>query len=198
LLGLDKAFGYSSGWARYVLTATNLHKTLEEFRMEWADLMAKAGASLTNANATPLIERATKFRSDVEGLVLQETKDWVSEFQNGMVQMEKDVAAQLASLKTHVDKTIQARQAAEQPGAIRLQIQNAAKADPPTPISVLLTDAKDETTQEKTTGATWTKLNVLPGQYKIKIQATVNGQSAEDQKVALVEPGKVAEVQLTL
>src|SRR6478672_7392141 len=23
LLGLDKAFGYSSGWARYVLTATN-------------------------------------------------------------------------------------------------------------------------------------------------------------------------------
>jgi len=97
-----------------------------------------------------------------------------------------------------VDKTIQARAAAEQPGAIQLQIQNAAKADPGTTISVFLTDAKDVTTQEKATGSTWTKLNILPGQYKIKIQATVKGQSAEDQKVALVEPGKVTDVQLTL
>lgn len=198
LLGLDKAFGYSSGWARYVLTATNLHKMLEEFRMDWADLMAKAGTPLTNANATPLIERATKFRNDVEALVLQETKDWVTEFQNSMVQMEKDVAAQLASLRTEVDKTIEARQAAQQPGAIQLQIQNAAKANPAIPIIVFLTDAKDKTTEEKTSGTTWTKLNLLPGLYKIKIQATVNGQIVEDQTVASVEPGKVTNVQLAL
>jgi hypothetical protein len=198
LLGLDKAFGYSSGWARYVLAATNIHKTLEEFRMDWAELMAKAGAALTIESVTPLIDRATKFRHDVEALVLQETKDWVTEFQNSMVQMEKDVAAQVAALKTQVDKTIQARAAAEQPGAIQLQIQNAAKADPGTTISVFLTDAKDVTTQEKATGSTWTRLNILPGQYKIKIQATVKGQSAEDQKVALVEPGKITDVQLTL
>ncbi len=198
LLGLDKAFGYSSGWARYVLTATNLHKTLEEFRLEWAELMAKAGTPLTSANVQPLIERATKFRGDVEALVLQETKDWVTEFQNSMAQMEKDVAAQLASLKTQVDKTIQARQSAEQPGAIQLQIQNASKADPSTPIDVFLTDAKGVTTQEKATGTSWSKLNVLPGQYKIKIQATVKGQSAEDQKAVLIEPGKVNDLQLTL
>ena len=198
LLALDRAFGYSSGWARYVLTATSIHKALEEFRMEWAELTAKAGATLTLENVTPLIDRATKFRNDVEGMVLQETKDWVTEFQNSMAQMEKDVASQLAALKTQVDKTIQARAAAEQPGSLQLQVQNAAKADPGTTISVFLTDAKDITTQETATGATWTKLNLLPGQYKIKIQASVKGQSAEDQKVALVEPGKVTDVQLTL
>ena len=34
LLGLDKAFGYSSGWTRYVLTATSMTKLLHEFRMD--------------------------------------------------------------------------------------------------------------------------------------------------------------------
>jgi hypothetical protein len=43
LIGLDKTFGYSSGWARYVLTATNIRKSLEDFRLDWAELMAKAG-----------------------------------------------------------------------------------------------------------------------------------------------------------
>src|SRR5262249_42882887 len=122
LVGLDKAFGYSSGWARYVLTATKIRKALEEFRMDWVELMAKAGNPLRADTVTPLIERAKKFRVDVEALVLQETKDWVTEFQSSMAQMEKDVAAQLSTLKAQVDKTIQAREAASQPGAIQLSI----------------------------------------------------------------------------
>jgi len=103
LVGLDKAFGYSSGWTRYVLTATNLRKTLEEFRMDWTELMAKAGKDPTPDNVALLIERAKKFRADVDGLVLQETKDWVTEFQSNMAQLEKDVSTQLASLKSKVD-----------------------------------------------------------------------------------------------
>jgi len=43
LLGLDKAFGYSSGWTRYVLTATSMTKLLHEFRMDWVALSAAAG-----------------------------------------------------------------------------------------------------------------------------------------------------------
>src|SRR5262245_3480502 len=35
LIGIDKAFGLSSGWARYVLTATTIRKALQEFRMDW-------------------------------------------------------------------------------------------------------------------------------------------------------------------
>jgi hypothetical protein len=104
LFGLDKAFGYSSGWARYVLTATNIRRALEEFRMDWAELMVKAGTPPTAEDAALLIERAKKFRVDVESLVRQETKDWVMEFQSSMAQMEKDVAAQLSTLKTQVDK----------------------------------------------------------------------------------------------
>ena len=198
LVGLDKAFGFSSGWARYVLTATNIRKTLEEFRMEWAELMAKLGTSPTAESGGPLIDRARKFRSDVEALVLQETKDWVTEFQNSMVQMEKDIGAQLAALKAQVDKTAQAKVAAGQPGAIQLQIENASKADPGSKIKVTLTDGDGPPTEEMVSGQTWAKLNLSPAHYKLKIQATVKEQTVEDQKVVPVKPGEIANVQMAL
>lgn len=198
LLGLDKAFGYSSGWARYVLTATNIHRALEDFRMEWAELMAKAGTSPTAENVAPLIDRAKKFRTDVDALVLQETKDWVTEFQNSMGQMEKDIVAQVTALKDQVDKAARTKEAAEEPGSLQLQIQNASKTDTGTTVSVCLTDAQGKTIEETTSGQSWARLNLLPGQYKIRIQATVKGQSVEDQKVVPVKPGEIANVQLAL
>lgn len=198
LLGLDKAFGYSSGWARYVLTATNIRKSLEEFRMDWAELMAKAGTPLKTADqVAPLIERAKTFRSNVEGLVLQETKDWVTEFQSSMAQMEKDVAAQLSTLKAQVDKTIQEKEAASQPGAIQLTIVNPAKAAAGT-LKVTLTDSKNQSTQEAVTGSSWAKINLAPGQYQLAVEATVNTVQFVDQKVIIVEPGKTAPAQVTL
>jgi hypothetical protein len=198
LIGLDKAFGYSSGWARYVLTATNIRKSLEEFRMDWADLMAKAGTPLKTADqVTPLIERARQFRSDVEALVLQETKDWVTEFQSSMAQMEKDVAAQLSNLKAQIDKTIQAREATSQPGAIQLTIVNPTKAVAGT-LKVTLTDSKNQSVQGAVTGASWAKINLTPGQYQLTVEATINGQPFLDQKVVIVEPGKTATPQTTL
>lgn len=196
LVGLDKAFGFSSGWARYVLTATNIRRTLEEFRIEWAELMAKLGNSPTAESVAPLIDRARKFRIDVEALVLQETKDWVTEFQNSMVQMEKDIGAQVAALKAQEDKAAQAKGAAEQPGSIQLQIQNAANVDAGTAIKLFLTDGGGITTEEPVLGRAWAKLNLSPGQYKIRIQASVKGQIVEDQKVVAVQPGGIKEVQL--
>src|SRR5579859_321634 len=197
LLGLDKGFGFSSGWARYVLTATNIRKSLEEFRLDWTVLRAKAGTQPTPEGVAPLIERARQFRSDIESLVLQETKDWVTEFQSTMAQMEKDVAAQVSNLKAQVDKTIKEREAASQPGAIQLTIVNPAKAAAGS-LKVTLLDSKGQSQQELVTGATWPKINVAPGQYQLTIEATINGQPFVDHKVLTVESGKMATPQVTL
>ena len=166
--------------------------------MEWAGLLAKAGATPTSEGLTQLIDRASKFRTDVDALVLQETKDWVTEFQSSMTQMEKDIAAQISALKSQVDKAVQIKEAAEQPGSMQLQIQNASKVDVGTAISVYLTDAQDKTIQETASGQSWARLNLQPGQYKIKIQAAVGGQSVEDQKVISIKPGEIVPVQLAL
>jgi hypothetical protein len=111
--------------------------------------------------------------------------------------MEKDVAAQLSSLKAQVDKTIQVKEAASQPGAIQLSIQNAANADAGT-LKVTLTNSKNQTIQEAVAGASWTKINVVPGQYELKVDAIANGQAVQRSQVIIVKPGEVLSPQVTL
>jgi hypothetical protein len=195
LFGLDKTFGFSSGWARYVLTATNIRKMLEEFRMEWAELMAKAGTSLTADNVAPLLERAKKFRSDVEALVLQETKDWVTEFQSTMQQMEKDVAAQLSTLKAQVDKTIQEKEAAGKPGFIQLTIKDPNNKFASANLKVTLIDSNNQTVQgvqqQPVTSLAWSSPFVPPGTYQMKVEGTINNVQFLQTRSVTVKPGEM-------
>ena len=197
LLGLDKAFGYSSGWARYVLTATNIRKALEEFRLDWAELMAKAGTSLTGENAALLIERAKKFRIDVESLVLEETKDWVTEFQSSMAQMEKDVGAQLSALKTQVDKNIQTREAASQPGLIEITVTNADKADAGK-VQLRLEGPTKITAELEPGSKSYANENIPCGQYRVVISAKVGNKDVSAETPVVIKAGEILKTQLSL
>jgi len=55
-------------------------------------------------------------------MVAQETRDWAAEFQSNMAQMEKDLKAQLDSLKAQVDKGAKDKEAETKPGAIELTV----------------------------------------------------------------------------
>jgi len=198
LLALDKAFGFSSGWARYVMAATNIRKSLEEFRMDWAVLIANACPSPTPEQVAALIQRAKEFRVAVEGMVLQETKDWVSEFQNNIAQLEKDVTAQLAALKAQSEKAAQARDAASQPGSIQLTVPNADKSDNAT-IQIKLDDAAGPVVDEAVTGSkTWVRLNLIAGQYRVTVSATVSGKPVASTAVVIVKTGEIAQPEVPL
>jgi hypothetical protein len=197
LYGLDKAFGYSTGWARYVLAATNIRKTLEEFRMDWAELRAKVGTQLTPENVAPLLERAKKFRVDVEALVLQETKDWVTEFQSNTAQTEKDIAAQISTLKTQVDKTIQAKEATGQPGLIELNVTNADKADAGT-VQVKLDGPTTVSDSIQPGSTTLAKRGLIPGAYVLHVTGKFAGKDSSVQTTVTIKPGEVAKQQVAL
>jgi SMODS and SLOG-associating 2TM effector domain 2 len=76
LIGRDKAFGFSSGWTGYVLTATSMTKLLHEFRMDLVAFFAAADDPPRAEQRAGLIRRAKDFVSTIEGMVVQETKDW--------------------------------------------------------------------------------------------------------------------------
>jgi hypothetical protein len=196
LLGLDKGFGFSSGWARYVLTATNIRKSLEEFRLDWTVLRAKAGSPLTAENVAPLIERAKQFRSDVEGLVLQETKDWVTEFQSTMQQMEKDVAAQLSTLKAQVDKTIQEKEAAGKPGFVQLTIKDPNNKFANANLKITLIDSNNQAVQgvqqQPVTSLPWPSPFIPPGTYQVKVEGSVNNVQFSQTRSVTVKSGEMA------
>lgn len=193
LLGLDKGFGFSSGWARYVLTATNIRKSLEDFRLDWAVLRNKAGTPPTARSVVPLIERAKQFRSEVEGLVLQETKDWVTEFQSTMAQMEKDVAAQVSSLKAQVDKTISGKAAELEPGYVQLTLNDPNALIAKAQFTITLIDSDNTAVQQQDINSpNWTSDFVPAGLYKVKVEGSVNGKPFVETRNVTVKSGAEA------
>src|SRR5215470_16396054 len=99
-MGLDRCFGYSTGWIRYVTTAMAIEKSLEEFRLEWTRNMAKMrGTPPTTEQLETLIQTCAAFSLAIKSQVEQETKAWVLEFQNNLSQLEKDLQAKADEAK---------------------------------------------------------------------------------------------------
>jgi len=203
LLGLDKAFGYSTGWARYVLTATNIRKILEQFRLDWAELMMQSGISAQPANpitapqVAPLIECAMQFRTEVENQVLQETKDWITEFQTNTAQLEKDIATQIANLKTQVDKTIAARTAANQPGTIQLTVADPNNKAGSGGLQITLIDSTNKTIlQEPVILPNWASRFIAPGTYQMRL--TLNNAPVGSTPLVTVASGASATANITI
>jgi hypothetical protein len=99
-MGLDRFFGYSTGWIRYVTTAMAIDKSLEEFRLEWTRTMARMrGAPPTPEQVDALIQTCATFSLAIKSQVEQETKAWVVEFQTNLSQLEKDLQAKADEVK---------------------------------------------------------------------------------------------------
>ena len=99
-MALDRFFGYSTGWIRYVTTAMAIEKSLEEFRLEWTRNMAKMrGAQPTPEQLETLIQTCTTFSLAIKSQVEQETKAWVIEFQNNLSQLEKELQTKVDEAK---------------------------------------------------------------------------------------------------
>ena len=196
LLGLDKAFGYSSGWTRYVLTATSMTKLLHEFRMDWVALSAAAGESPVEQEAA-MIQRAKEFISAIQGIIAQETKDWATEFQSNMAQMEKDLKTQLDSLKAQVDKGAKDKEAATKAGAIELTVTNADKTDSFS-FDVVLDGQSGKSTDAVSNSKVWTRINTVPGQYSISINAKYKGSIVSTATIVDVKPGGTENPSVTL
>jgi hypothetical protein len=197
LIGIDRAFGLSSGWTRYVLTATSIRKLLEEFRLDCALLLlCKSGQNAPDQVST-IIRRAKEFRLAVEEAVFQETKEWATEFQNNVAQLEKDVKAQLDVVKGELDKA-RSGQALKEPGAVELTIMNANAADGGR-VHVQLQGVKGPIADEVLSGGNkWVRIGLSPGQYRVALTATIAGASVQTAAAILVKPGEVTKAEISL
>jgi phage host-nuclease inhibitor protein Gam len=197
LLGLDKAFGYSSGWTRYVLTATAMTKLLHEFRMDWVALSASIVLPPTAEQKAAMIQRAKEFVSTIQGMIAQETKDWATEFQNSMAQMEKDLKAQLDALKAQIDKGVKDEQAATKPGAVELTVTNAEKTDGFS-FDVVVEGQSGKSVDSVSNAKVWTRINILPGQYRMGINAKYKGNITSTSLIVDVKSGDTAKTSIAL
>jgi hypothetical protein len=209
LLGIDRVAGMSSGWTRYVLTATAIRAASAEFRMDWAALSAQVTETPTAEQAAAMIQRAKAFSLAIEALITKETQDWAAEFRQNMNSLERDLKVQVDQAKTERDKTEQEakataaqekaeREKAAQPGSIEVHVPNASSTDDFQFQAKLETDTKTIADEAVTGSETWTLIKVPAGQYKLTISGSAKKQKVSSTTVVYVKPGEPTKSQLSL
>ena len=87
---LDKLFGFSSNWMRYMNTIMRLQTLLAKFEMDWARLTLRIGSgSINEEQQKEMFDCLTEFRLDVMEELKNETQKWIEEFKSNMIQLEK-------------------------------------------------------------------------------------------------------------
>src|SRR5690606_33827087 len=89
-VGVDRFFGFSRGWMRYITAALVLERLLSEFRLEWAMMRAKFGGRSPSPEQVQLMLQSIKeFLLRVDGEVEKETQEWIAEFQSSLAEIER-------------------------------------------------------------------------------------------------------------
>ena len=187
---LDRYFGISTTWMRYVTAASAVEKSLEEYRMEWANLTAQLqGAPPTAPQLHQLIGCTTNFSLAVKSHVEQETKAWVIEFQSNLAQLDGELKARAKEVKDQVQTASQSGNF----GAISLTVSNGTAADGGFDVEL-----DGNRVEEKIIGE---KCGIFPagaGLHRVRVTATIGGRPAAASDIVEVSAGAVARPTLEL
>jgi hypothetical protein len=188
LIAVDRFGDFSAGWMRYMLTALNIRKELQEFRMDWARQYAELPDPLQLKNVPAVVDRAKQFVLKVEGYIGDETRQWATEFQQNLKQMETEITKKMEEREKQTE-------AAVKTGALQLTLTNAKDADNRT-FTVHLEPGKLD--EKVNASQVWVKTGLAPGIYTVTARGEIGGRPAADSKAVTVGSNQVATVELTL
>jgi hypothetical protein len=95
LVALDRFFGFSSAWARYMATEKAIAAALVEFRLDWQQVNANIGTGgYTRDDIKAILDLAKAFTGKLDGLMGAETTQWVSEFRETLTEIERSAQKQ--------------------------------------------------------------------------------------------------------
>ena len=94
LMAIDKYFGCSNAWMRFIATEHRIRLALHEFQMDYDFEQSKWMDNLPSSEqAQAMLSRCKSFISQVDTLILQETNEWLVEFQNAVKQKDEPAPA---------------------------------------------------------------------------------------------------------
>lgn len=182
LVLLDRLFGLSTGWMRYIVAMQAIEKARESFRLDWAALSRKL--SLTPAGTPDHAEAVDKLVQRVRAVIVEvkehsekETQAWIQEFQSNLSQFEKDLKAQMD---------------AGRPGGIDVEVSDGNSAD--TPVEVLL----DGMVADSFTGTAGSIGYVAPGLHRVTARARKGTRDYAASANVNVGGGQICKVALRL
>lgn len=96
-LGLDKSFGFSSGWMRFMKTQIVLQKVLAECQLDWVMLLKETPQITPSSleHELKMLKRLKEFRLRVLEEIEKEMQTWVEEFKGNLFQLEQQAESRL-------------------------------------------------------------------------------------------------------
>ena len=178
LVLMDRIFGFSTGWMRYVSTELELRQIADEFQLDWEAEKARwQGAPPSQEQVTQMLARCKTFVTQINTVVREETSVWIQEFES--------------TIKI-IDETVKAKPAISEPGALNLTVTNGDETTGGWSLSV------DGAAPETYIGRTAGKRNLLPGRHEIKVTGVINGKKAQAERVIGIPAGGACDETLTL
>ena len=95
LMAIDKYFGCSNAWMRFIATEHRIRLALHEFQMDYDIEQSRwVDNSPNSEQAQAMLSRCKTFISQVDTFILQETNEWLVEFQSAVKQKDEPAPAQ--------------------------------------------------------------------------------------------------------
>ncbi len=179
LIMLDKFFGFSSGWIRYITTEMEIRKKIKEFEMVWnIDTLGLDLSNLETEIAKVLLKGMKDFALLIDELVKQETNSWAMEFQSNISELQKAIDSKLetvspGSIKTVVSNTKDYKN-------LKIKLDNLGSSD--------------------IIGNVFLFKGVSSGHHLITVTGTKgeNNEKIELAEVVVVESNKLSAVEITM
>jgi SMODS and SLOG-associating 2TM effector domain 2 len=175
-IGIDRFFGYSSAWIRYLATEMQIRQALHRFHLAVEAKRAELAGTTPDIDDTQyLLSLCTELLLGLHDAVRDETAAWSSELRAVLREMED--AARL-----HAQE--------QRSGEVRLTVTNGDQTTSGWTATV------DAGPAETHTGRTATLRNVAPGRRLVQIRGTIAGQQKTARKTVTVTAGGSTAVEL--
>ena len=175
---LDRFFGFSSAWMRYIGTELNLRQLNQEFQFDWeADKAAWLSAEPTTDQLRSTLAQFKGFVTQVNTIVRQETDVWIQEFQSTLKQ---------------IDEAAQTKPAISQLGAANIEITNGDACQDGWNLSI------DQGNPTRRSGKTAALTDLVPGTHIVKVDGVIGDNHKQAEAAIAVTTGTTTSAQLTL
>jgi low affinity Fe/Cu permease len=93
LVALDRFFGFSSAWARYMATGQAIAAALNQFKLDWQKSTCQIEGQVEQETISQLLSLAQQLLVKTDELIQKETSQWVKEFRETLTDIEHSAQA---------------------------------------------------------------------------------------------------------
>lgn len=175
---LDRFYGFSTGWMRYIATELQLQQITHEFQIDWeAERAGWEGSPPNREQAVQMIARAKAFIVQINGIIRVETAQWIQEFESTLRQL---------------DEAARVKPAINEPGGLNLTVANGNTTTNGWTLTI------DGGTPELHRGTAAAKRSLVPGYHEVRIKGEIGGRAVQAERIVKVPAGGTCEEVLTL